>query len=103
MLVEKELVAHVEIARKVAAIERELAGRVIRIAYNLGTDWANEPAVYFRIILSDEASREENLRGITAAVSDRLMNALDHLGLQPYFNFRSESEQAYLNDPAWAA
>ena len=34
---------------------RELAPDVVRIRMNVTRDWTDDPAIYFRVILSDEA------------------------------------------------
>jgi hypothetical protein len=105
MLSSTGFVAQSEVARRVSEIERTFSGHVLRIRYSIGADWSNEPAIFFRIILSDEDSREEGLRAITSVISDRLADGVGdaEMGLRRYFNFRSESEQESLKDPAWAA
>lgn len=88
-----------EVVRKV---EEGLAPDVVRIRYSIGTDWSDEPAIYFRIILSDDAA-SQRLPAVAKEVRERLELGLDFtsLGLRPYHNFRSESEQAALKDGAW--
>jgi len=93
-----------EIAKGVAGVAQELAPEVVHIRYEIGTDWSGDPAIYFRILLSDEASKENRLYQIATLVRSRLQEALG-LGtfcLLPYFNFRSVSEQAVLGEEAWA-
>jgi hypothetical protein len=87
----------------VRAVETDLKPHVIRIRYSVGTDWSDEPAVYFRVVLSDDAAANR-LGEIANEVRKRLDGRLDFsaLGLRPYHNFRSESEQAALRDEAWA-
>ena len=84
---------------------RKLGKEVVRVKYSFGEDWTGDPAIFFRIVLSDAASREGGL----ADVANRIMTVIyDELrpyedwGLLPYFNYRSKSEQAKLNDPDWA-
>jgi hypothetical protein len=93
---------HDRIEAAVSAAESALAPDVVRIRYSLGTDWSDEPAIYFRVILSDDAAKHR-LREIANAVRERL-GRLDGLafGLRPYHHFRSESEQAALREEAWA-
>jgi hypothetical protein len=84
-------------------IARELSPDVVSIRSSPGLDWSEHPAIYFRVIISDSASRGDKLARITSEVSRRVA---DELGLAtseriPYFRFRSQSEQAQLNDPAW--
>ena len=95
---QRKLTAGVERAR------RALSADVVRIRYDIGTDWIGTPSVFFRIILTDKASKPENLREVAQRVSLKLMNEAktDESGLHAYFNFRSRSEQAKLKEPAWA-
>ena len=83
---------------------RALAPDVVRIRYSLSEDWIGEPAIFFRIVLSDDASREARLREIAPAVSSTVLQEVnpEELGLQYYFNFRSVSEQAHLKEESWA-
>lgn len=88
---------------RIEQIAKDLAPDVVRIRFNIGQDWSDHPAVYFRITLSDTASRPERLADVTRAIRTRLF---DELGLSdsdllPYFRFRSESEQQTLKDGAW--
>jgi hypothetical protein len=75
-------------------------GDVVRIRYSTGHDWNGDPAIFLRILLSDNASRGEVLEDVTGRISGKLF---DHLQLgdseyTPYFNFRSKSEQDRLQD-----
>jgi len=75
----------------------------VRIRLKIAEDWSGHPAMYFRVILSDEASRKDGLAEVTGRVKQRLFGelglaAFNHI---PYFRFRSESEQATLRDTAW--
>jgi len=81
----------------------ELAPDVIRIRVNEAPDWSEHPAIYFRVVLADNASRRDRLFDVTGRVREKLF---DKLGLEsldriPYFRFRSQSEQLQLQDPAW--
>jgi hypothetical protein len=62
-------------------------------------------AIFFRLLLSDDASTGSGLREFTAQVVSRMSERLNlkELGLFPYFDFRSESGQAGLNESEWAA
>ncbi len=91
-----------------AAVEgaaQGLAPDVVSIIPTLGNDWSGEPAVFFMVILADSASRREQLLHITKQVShaiDQQVEPLEQWGVLPYFNFRSQSEQAKLNQPTLA-
>lgn len=78
---------------------------VVRVRYDVGDDSTGEPAVFFRILLSDSASRRDRLRDVASRVETavfRQMEPMEQWGVYPYFSYRSQSEQAQLNDPAWA-
>jgi hypothetical protein len=57
------------------------------------------------VILSDAASRRAQLLNISNQVSEAIVGEvqpLEQWGVLPYFNFRSQSEQARLNQPTLA-
>ncbi len=81
-----------------------LAPDVVRIRYSVGSDWTGDPSIFFRIVLSDDASRNAQLSETAERVALTIRNEVDveQLGLHSYFNFRTLSEQAELQEPAWA-
>lgn len=83
--------------------ERSLAPDVVRIRYEIGKDWSGEWAIFFRIVLTDDAAKNR-LRAARTKVVWSLDQQLDFpgLGVYPYHNFRSVSEQASMQEPAWA-
>ncbi len=94
-----------QINAAVVAVTRELSPDVHHIRFEIADDWSGQTALYFRVVLSDEASKKPKLREIVAKVAWMISERLDlpELGLFPYFDFRSESEQAQLNQTEWAA
>lgn len=94
-----------QLAAAIADIERMLGANVVRLRYAIGTNWSGEPAIYFRILLSDPASRRDRLHGVASraeAVIQEQLDPLNSWGLVPYYNFRSQTEQDMLKEPAWA-
>jgi hypothetical protein len=91
-----------EVQTAVNAVAKQLYPDVRYIRYDVGQDWSGDWAVFFRIVLSDEASTNR-LREIATQVVWRLAESIDFraLGVIPYHNFRSASEQALLQEPAW--
>lgn len=75
---------------------------VVHIRYDIGRDWSGDDAIFFRVLLSDEASRTR-LREVSTQVVWRLSEHLDFpsMNLFPYYNFRSVSEQAVLQEETW--
>jgi hypothetical protein len=98
------LVSPRKITTSVERAAKALSADVVRIRFDIGTDWIGTPSIFFRIILTDKASKPENLREVAQRVSLKLMNEAktDESGLHAYFSFRSRSEQAKLKEPAWA-
>jgi hypothetical protein len=92
------------IASGVKRAAAALSPDVVRIRYSLGEDWSGDPSIFFRVVLSDDASRETRLRETTRRAATEILKevAVEELGLQYYFNFRSLSEQASFNEEAWA-
>ena len=77
---------------------------VAHVAFSIGDDSTNTPALFFRIILQDQASREDRLGDVTGRVASTLFDSIrpfENWGLTPYFSFRSVSEQMLRRDPEW--
>lgn len=92
-----------EINAAVSEVVSLLAPDVVHIRYDISRDWSGDWAIFFRVLLSDEVS-ETRLREVATQVVWRLAERLDFpsMGLFPYHNFRSVSEQAALREEAWA-
>src|SRR5258708_2149495 len=92
-----------QINAAVTDVSSELSPSVRKIRYEIGEDWTGQEAIFFRVLLSDDASKPGNLRKIAPRVVWRMSDRLDlpSLGLFPYFDFRSEAEQAVLKETAW--
>lgn len=92
-----------EIEAAIQQVERALAPDVVRSRYEIGEDWSGQWAIFFRIVLSDDAAKRR-LGEVADKVVWGLAGSLDFpgMGVFPYHNFRSASEQAMLQEPAWA-
>ncbi|SPF50827.1 hypothetical protein SBA4_4530008 [Candidatus Sulfopaludibacter sp. SbA4] len=91
-----------DVRRVVAKLDTD---EVRSVRYRIGTDSTGEISIFFRIILSDAASQESRLGEVTGRVSRVLFDEVgsyEKWGIYPYFSFRSESEQAWHYDGAWA-
>jgi hypothetical protein len=99
-----EFVHQQRIDQGVTSAAKALAPDVVRIRYSFGEDWSGADAIFFRVLLSDDASRRDRLREVARKVTSTVFRevAPDELGLEAYFNFRSASEQAQLKEEAWA-
>ncbi len=72
--------------------------------YTFENDWSGDPAVFFWVTLTDEASKPRNLQQARAAFMGAINSHVDlsgEWGLIPYFNFRSRSEQSKLKDEVY--
>ena len=79
---------------------------VVDVTFTLGNDWSGESAVFFIVILSNASSRKEQLLRITHQASNaivQMVKPLEQWGVLPYFNFRSEAEQAKINRQSLAS
>lgn len=92
-----------EIEAGIARVQQSIGPEVVRIRYEIGEDWSGQWAIFFRIVLTDDAARHR-LRDVATKVVWGLSQQLDFpsMGVFPYHNFRSVSEQAMLQEPAWA-
>ena len=95
---------HHDVERAIHKIKAARSGDIANIVYSMGTDATDDAAIFFRILLTDAASKEERLAEVTARVTTELVDAINPIegwGLNPYFNFRSQSEQLSRRDPEW--
>jgi len=94
-----------QLEEAIADLKPTLGPDVVTLRYTLGYDWSGEPAIFFRIVLSDRASRRDQLLSATNQIENAIMQRLEPLeqwGVLPYFSFRSLAEQATLQEEAWA-
>src|ERR1039457_5404009 len=61
-----------DLDRRVKAVARKLAPDVVRIRYEIALDSTDKEAIYFRILVSDDASREERLGEVVERVVSEL-------------------------------
>lgn len=81
-----------------------LGPEVWHVAYRVGENNTGTPAIFFRITMQDFAMTENAISDSTGRVATALFDQirpLENLGLRPYFNFRSVSEQQTRPDPDW--
>jgi molybdopterin synthase catalytic subunit len=76
---------------------------VVRIRHYIGHDWAGDPSITFRIVLSDAAAAREHLTEITEPIKREIFDELVRRESEyyPYFEFRSKTEYDALKDPTW--
>jgi len=98
------LTKQAEIDAAIERVKQAIGPDVVRIRYEIGEDWSGQWAIFFRVVLTDEAVAKDRLRDVVTKVVWALAGQLDFpgMGVFPYHNFRSESEQETLREPAWA-
>lgn len=88
-------------------IERQTASKfpseVVRIRHHIGEDWAGDPSVTFRIVLSDAVVHPGHLLDVTSPIEEEIFDEMlrREPKYYPYFQFRSKTEYDTLKDPAW--
>lgn len=105
MNIARAFVQQAQLDEAVGNLKPELGSDVVTLRYTLGQDWSGEPAIFFRVVLSEQASRRDQLRRSTSQIENAIMRRLQPLeewGVLPYFSFRSMAEQAALQEEAWA-
>lgn len=93
-----------KLADGLQGLERELGPDVARIRFSLGEDWSGDPAIFFRVLVCDEAAKKwQDLPGLMGRISRTIIDVLrlDELDYIPYFNFRSQAEQDQFRSPEW--
>ena len=102
--VPRTVVPQEKIAKALLKAEAALRPDVIRIRWGAGTDWTGDHSLFFRVVLSDDASKPKHLQEVAQRVADTIVNEVQNeaFGFNAYFNFRSKTEQDALKEPAWA-
>ena len=94
-----------DLAAEIERVKANFGPDVVHVKFTVGPDTGGDPAIYFRIVLTDAASRRENLAEVSQRIRTLVFDELhpqENWELYPYFSFRSKSEYTDLNDPAWA-
>jgi hypothetical protein len=102
MLLPSGIVHGSQINAAVADVYRQLAPDVVRIRFDVGHDWSGDDAIFFRILISDDAARTRLRETREKAV--RMLEAIlnfETVGLRVYHNVRSVSEQESLREKSW--
>jgi hypothetical protein len=101
MMMTTTLVKEIEQISQRAAMK--FPSEVVRIRHYIGHDWAGDPSITFRIVLSDDAAAREHLSEVTAPIEEEIFDELGRRESEyyPYFQFRSKTEYDTLKDPTW--
>lgn len=95
-----------KLAAEIELINQKFSQEIVRLRYSIRPNMWDDPAIYFRIVLTDSSTQEEIYSEVTEKIVTFVfdeLNPIENWGLRPYFNFRSESEQADREglDPTW--
>ena len=104
MSITRAFIQRAELDQAVKDLRPELGPNVVDFTYTLGEDWSGDPAIFFRIVLSDEASRRDRLYKLTSEIQNMIVQHIEPLeqwGVLPYFSYRSQAEQAVLQGKPW--
>ena len=94
-----------DFAQKVEEVAKKFPGEVVRIRHSFSRDWDGDPAIYFRVLLTDNARRAHRLSELTERIGTILAKDLalyeQYAEYIPYFSYRTKTEQDELKDPEW--
>src|ERR1700691_4618300 len=94
MIMPAAITQQAKIEAEVRATEAELRPDVAHIRYEVGEDWSGQWAIFFRVVLSDEAAKNR-LRAVATDVVWR--HALFHLLIADFVaNWRVTDQRARL-------
>ena len=65
-----------QLGNQIAKVVRKLGREAVHVNYSLGADSTGEPSIFFRIVLTDAASREEKLAEVTSRIATTLFDEL---------------------------
>ena len=84
---------------------RKLGPEVINVTYQLRPDSTGEPAIFFRIVLTDVAAQEDVLLESTRRIETMLIDEIqpiENWGRHPFFNYSTRPEQQRRKNLEWA-
>jgi hypothetical protein len=99
-----------EVAQAIRAVKERFPDDVEYVRYSFHDDWAGDPALYFRILLTDrfhgkkilgDPALTRDLTALTNGIKATIRDEINEPGLWVYFSFRTVSEQRQLRDPQW--
>lgn len=88
-----------EINAAIHRVQKIVGSDVVRIRYEIGEDWSGQWAIFFRVVLTDDAAKRR-LRDVATKVVWKLARELDFpgMGVFPYHTSEvSRSRRLYRN------
>jgi hypothetical protein len=77
MYLPKGIVQREQLAAEIAKVEPMLGEDVVRLRYTIGESWSGQPAIFFRIILTDQASKRERLHQVASRIEALIEEQID--------------------------
>lgn len=95
-----------DFAQRVDEVARKFPSEVVRIRHSFSRDWDGDPAIYFRIVVTDEAIKRYSISELTTKIREALTKDLslyesEYSVYIPYFNYRTKAEQDEVKSPEW--
>jgi hypothetical protein len=95
-----------DFAQRVDQVAKKFPDVVVRIRHSFSRDWDGDPAIYFRIVVTNDAEQRYPLPQLTSRIREALTNDLalyqsEYSVFNPYFNYRTKADQDRLKDPEW--
>src|ERR1700684_3347327 len=92
-----------DFAQRVEEVAKKFPGEVVRIRHSFSRDWDGDPAINFRIVLTDKVRRDHRLSELADVIGGTLIRDLalyesEYSAYIPYFYYRSKSEEDKLKD-----
>lgn len=89
------LVIQAQLAADIERAKKRIGPEAVDVSYRLDADSTGEPSIFFRIILADWATREDQLPEVTGRIAATLFDEIhpyENWGLFPYFNYGREAD-----------
>ena len=105
LLVRNGFVNEQQVDKAITAFVRRLGPEVVRVRYDISEDWTGDPAIFFRVVLTDQAASDDRRQKVTTRIRAALWDKLrpfERWGLYPFIHFRSKSEQDSLKEESWS-
>lgn len=95
-----------DFAQRVDEVAKKFPSEVVRIRHSFSRDWDGDPAIYFRIVVTNDAEQRYPLPKLTHRIRDALTKDLalyesEYSVYIPYFSYRTQADQDRLKDPEW--
>ena len=75
---------------------------IVRVRYNFDEDWTGAPAIYFRVVLTDDLGLG-GIGGVARRIRESIAGDLQLYETEyfPFFYFRLKSEQDRVKEASW--